>query len=226
MVMIHEGPYTNLHDLNIDWILQIVKEFFDKYSTIDEFIEAAENQLTTKQEELIAGMLATSVEALQAYNDNATEKMAELQSTFLGQLEELRTVGRAQISAISTAGSNAEQQVYDLIETLPSDFTDIINAIAPGYSQLTFPVTIGQLCWHDGDLFTANTNIQTSETWTAAHWTQTNISDAIVSAFMALFNRSLNLTDTQKAQGRENINAITYIDFDTENNNTGFTISY
>ena len=46
------------------------------------------------------------------------------------------------------------------------------NVIAPDYSNLTFPVTTGSPCTKDGYYYVANTDIASSETWTAAHWTQ------------------------------------------------------
>ena len=41
----------------------------------------------------------------------------------------------------------------------------------PEYSTLVFPVLTGTKCMHNGGCYIANTNIQTSEAWTAAHWT-------------------------------------------------------
>ena len=47
--------------------------------------------------------------------------------------------------------------------------------ITVDYSELTFPVAEGKLCYHSGLLYKANQAIATSEAWTAAHWTQTTI---------------------------------------------------
>lgn len=40
----------------------------------------------------------------------------------------------------------------------------------PDYGDLTFPVTAGTQCMHEGTYYTANQAIATSEEWTAAHW--------------------------------------------------------
>ena len=49
------------------------------------------------------------------------------------------------------------------------------DLITEDYSDLTFPVAEGKLCYHSGLLYKANQPIQSSEEWTAAHWTQTTI---------------------------------------------------
>ena len=40
-------PYTNFHDLNMDWIIKIAKDFLDQYTHIQETITNGENSLTT-----------------------------------------------------------------------------------------------------------------------------------------------------------------------------------
>ena len=47
--------------------------------------------------------------------------------------------------------------------------------IAPDYSDITFPVAVGQHCIHEGSYYVANQTISSSETWTASHWTQVTV---------------------------------------------------
>ena len=51
------------------------------------------------------------------------------------------------------------------------------DLITVDYSDLTFPVAAGTMCYHSGLLYKANNDIETSEAWTAAHWTQTTIEE-------------------------------------------------
>lgn len=55
------------------------------------------------------------------------------------------------------------------------------DLIANDYSDLTFPVAAGTMCYHSGVLYKANQNISTSEEWTAAHWTATTVEDELSS---------------------------------------------
>ena len=54
------------------------------------------------------------------------------------------------------------------------------GTIAPSYSDLTFPVSAGQKCYHEGSLYSANQEISTSESWTAAHWTEIVLTDVMI----------------------------------------------
>lgn len=47
--------------------------------------------------------------------------------------------------------------------------------MAPQYADLTFPVPVGQHCIYEGKLYVAAQGIQTSEVWTAAHWTEVKL---------------------------------------------------
>ena len=53
------------------------------------------------------------------------------------------------------------------------------ETIAPDYSDLTFPVAEGKLCYHAGSLYKTNQDIATSEDWTAAHWDETTVEEEI-----------------------------------------------
>lgn len=68
--------------------------------------------------------------------------------------------------------------------------------ITKDYSELTFPVTAGSMCYHSGLLYKANQAIATSEEWTAAHWTQTTI-EAEQSALTTEINSKTFVTPEQ-----------------------------
>ena len=60
------------------------------------------------------------------------------------------------------------------------------SAIAPEYNALTFPVSVGQPCWHEGTLYRAKQAIPSAESWTAAHWKSTMMVDEIADLESAL----------------------------------------
>lgn len=55
------------------------------------------------------------------------------------------------------------------------------GSIALDYGDLTFPVSEGAYCTHDGYLYYCSVSggIATSEPWTPAHWTGTNVTSII-----------------------------------------------
>ena len=56
MAIRHEFPYANLHDLNIDWILKIVREFQHNYNSINEELDNAIQTLDNEKDRLIDEM--------------------------------------------------------------------------------------------------------------------------------------------------------------------------
>lgn len=81
----------------------------------------------------------------------------------------------ANASTNAAAAEAAAETAQGLVESLPSDFETTQENFAPLYADLTFPVTKGQHCIHGGIYYEANTDIPSSEAWTAAHWTQRNV---------------------------------------------------
>ena len=61
-------------------------------------------------------------------------------------------------------------EIQDAVASIPADYSALLAAIAPNYSDLTFPVAAGTYCWYSGTLYRAKQDISTSESWTAAHW--------------------------------------------------------
>ena len=42
-------PYTNFHNLNLDWILHIVKTFEDEYQGVSDALDAAIDEIHTQE---------------------------------------------------------------------------------------------------------------------------------------------------------------------------------
>ena len=47
-------PYTNFHDLNLDWILKVIKKFEDNYSSITKQAEEAKEEIETAKDTAIS----------------------------------------------------------------------------------------------------------------------------------------------------------------------------
>ena len=90
---------------------------------------------------------------------------------------------------------------YDVVWMTDYGGTGMFYVIAPNYATLTFPVSKGQHCIHDGYLFTANQDISTSEEWTAAHWDMTDVGEEIETIKSAL-NDKLDSPETAGTSGQ------------------------
>ena len=92
------------------------------------------------------------------------------------------TVSRTSGGAVA---GDTPQDVVDLINainaavaTIPADYTDLMAAIAPTYSNtVTYPKNA--YAWYDGVLYRALIDITTAESWAAAHWETAPLSDAL-----------------------------------------------
>lgn len=78
-----------------------------------------------------------------------------------------------------------------LTETPPAGvdvptYGEFTGVIAPDYADLDFPVSAGEHCIHNGVLYTAVQNINTSEAWTAAHWEAGSVSSKLTEISSAI----------------------------------------
>lgn len=92
------------------------------------------------------------------------------------------TVSRTSSGAVSPAASS---DVVDLVNrinaataTIPASYTTLLNAVAGDYSD-TKTYAVKDFVWYNGHLYRCTTAITTAETWTAAHWNQVVLSDAL-----------------------------------------------
>lgn len=111
--------------------------------------------------------------------------------------------------ATGAAGSDASVTITGTKEspvlnfTIPRGDTGEVDTaiIAPDYSDLTFPVTAGTYCTHEGDLFVAKQDIASSESWTSAHWDQTDVGGEI-SSLKDDLNGKLDAPETAGTSGQ------------------------
>lgn len=97
----------------------------------------------------------------------------EYETQMIGELNFDQTPKKGSFNPVtSDAIANAINGVHD-------DVDGVIGNIAPDYDDITFPVTSGTFCMQEGVMYYANTDIDSSEDWTAAHWTQTNVAEQI-----------------------------------------------
>lgn len=109
--MDRQFPYANLHDLNIDWILQIVKEFKEKYNTVDALLqqartasEHAEELLEQAQETLaqVDQKAAEAIAAIESKQSDATSALNDLYDTLETALETLENTLEGSLNTKTT----------------------------------------------------------------------------------------------------------------------------
>lgn len=125
----HEFPYTNLHDVNIDWILQVVKEFNEKYHGIDDAIDAAIASLNATADELETAMS----EYMQGLEEETTANINAIYAQFQTEANEAvqAIIGNKELalSAIDSEMNSKLAQVSTLLNSLPHDYQDALNSM-------------------------------------------------------------------------------------------------
>ena len=131
-------PYTNFHDMNLDWIIKIAKDFLDQYTNIQTIIE---NGTETLNETISSGteqLGETTTEGLQTLNEKATELEGLLNEWYTTHSEDianeladaLADIRGLLAQAMNQFHADADVYVHDLIETIPADYTDLANTVA------------------------------------------------------------------------------------------------
>lgn len=134
----HEFPYTNLHDVNMDWILQVVKEFNEKYHGIDDAIDAAiarlnatADELETAMQEYMQGLEEETTAEVNTAKDNAIAAINQLYSQFQTEANEaiqaIISNKELALSAIDSEMNSKLTQVSTLLNSLPHDYQDALN---------------------------------------------------------------------------------------------------
>ena len=148
-------PYSNFHDLNLDWIIKIAKDFLDQYTHIQEVISDGEESIQNLTADGIAQLeeKATALEnALQNWYDEHSEDIADELASALGDLNDWYTEHSQDIAgeladaladlnswytthqgyldqyltdSISAFNTAAEQKAAETIATIPSDYSTL-----------------------------------------------------------------------------------------------------
>ena len=136
----HEFPYTNLHDVNIDWILQVVKEFNEKYHGIDDAVDAAiarlnatADELETAMQEYMQGLEEEATAEISTAKDNAIAAINQLYSQFQTEANEaINSIIYNKELAVTTIDQEMQTklaQVSTLLNSLPHDYQDALNSM-------------------------------------------------------------------------------------------------
>ena len=141
-------PYSNFHDLNMDWIIKIAKDFLDQYSHIQEIISEGEQSLTNLTEQGEESLTNLTTEGLQQLQDKADTLEGLLQEWYNTHSEDIATqladaltdlntwytnhIGFLDYyvtTAIETFTTEAERKGAEVIESIPSDYSHVAQAV-------------------------------------------------------------------------------------------------
>ena len=129
-------PYSNFHDLNLDWMIKIAKDFLDQYTHIQETITDGLGEITNTKDDSVAELEQLQTEITAALNgwydehsaDITTEledALADLNSWFQAHSGYLNTELATNIAAFNAA---ADAKAASARASIPDDYTTFFDA--------------------------------------------------------------------------------------------------
>ena len=141
MAMFENFPYTDMHNLNLDWIIKIAKDFLDQYTHIQELIEQGITDIGAKTDEGIENiteLTETSLSDLQAKYENLENLLQAWYNTHSNDIANQLTQA---LSDVATATATALNNINTTKNTALSDIADYVNdviaSIPADYSALS-----------------------------------------------------------------------------------------
>lgn len=117
-------PYSNFHDLNMDWIIKIAKDFLDQYTGIQDLIDTGKTDIQNLTQEGLEGLQGKYEELsglLDTWYETHSEDIAEQLADALESLQ------NALGTAITEFNSRAVAIGQDVVESIPEDYTALSN---------------------------------------------------------------------------------------------------
>lgn len=133
-------PYTNFHEMNLDWMIQIAKDFLDQYTNIQDTIDTGLNDLQEKYDTL-AGLLDSW------YNEHSEDIAGQLASA-LEDLNAWYTLHEGYLddtlaTNIAAFNSAAELKAQQVIEDIPDDYTELCTEVVMLQNQAAIHDGVG-----------------------------------------------------------------------------------
>ncbi|MBQ1294114.1 MAG: hypothetical protein IIY21_08755, partial [Clostridiales bacterium] len=108
-------PYANQHDMNMDWVIKIAKDFLDKYSTLEQTLDEGQETLAN---------LATQLEGqLNQWYETHSDDIANQLTQSLAQINTALT------NATNSFNTSAEQKGLAVIASIPSEYTELTKEV-------------------------------------------------------------------------------------------------
>lgn len=144
-------PYTNFHEMNLDWVIQIAKDFLDQYSHIQEIIEQGEADIDEKASEALEALAAKETELeglLDAWYTEHSGDIADALADALADLNEWYTTHENYLDAelaanIAEFNETATAKAAEVIESIPDDYTALAAEVQSFYQD--YPSVLGLL---------------------------------------------------------------------------------
>lgn len=141
MALFENFPYTDFHNLNMDWIIKIAKDFLDQYTHIQEIIEQGKIDIETLTANGIDQLQEKETElenALDAWYNEHSEDIANQLAQALADLNDWYTEHQGFLDddlqdALDDFQEGAEERARIAEASIPSDYSDFYDSFIGNY---------------------------------------------------------------------------------------------
>ena len=167
-------PYTNFHDMNLDWMIKIAKDFLDQYTSIQQIISDGETALTEKTETGLADLqdkYDTLEGLLDAWYTEHSEDIADELAEALGDLNDWYTEHSGYLDqyltdSIAAFNTAADTKAAETIASIPDDYTAVAQETSGMHNAITeykfFGWVLGSINDGDGSDVVSTTRIRSA----------------------------------------------------------------
>ena len=118
-------PYTNFHELNMDWIIKIAKDFLDQYTQIQQTITEGLEDLDAKAEEIQGHLDAWYETHSEDIAQQLTDALRDLNDWYTEHSGYLDSTLTTNIAAFNAA---ADEKTAAALASIPDTYTGATNA--------------------------------------------------------------------------------------------------
>ena len=126
--MFDEFPYTNFHELNLDWIIKIAKNFLDQYTHIQETITSGLEDLENATAADITALEEKKTELEGLLDAWYTSHSSDIADQLADALDDLTTAYNTIVGQLNTKGQ-------EVLESIPDDYTALGLMAQRTYNQ-------------------------------------------------------------------------------------------
>lgn len=133
--MFEQFPYTDMHQLNLDWIIKIAKDFLDQYTSLQQMISDGEQSLTDLTQDGLND-LQEKADTLQGLLDAwYTEHSEDIANQLTSALSDLSDALTAAVASFRTA---ADAKGAAVIASIPADYSSLAAQVSALQTNLNY----------------------------------------------------------------------------------------
>lgn len=135
--MFENFPYTDMHQLNLDWIIKIAKDFLDQYTHLQQLISDGEASLQNLTDEGVRTLITKTDDLETLLNEWYNTHSADIADQLADALQDLNdwyTVHQHYLDDILSDNidafdSHAEAKATETIASIPADYSTITGYV-------------------------------------------------------------------------------------------------